>query len=125
LHITSIDAAIANGTTFTLRNIFFDYDRADLKPESLPELGKLATLLEEYPTVKVEIGAHTDALGSDEYNQTLAESRAQAVMGFLVGTGISPERVIARGYGRSRPVAPNGTDEGRALNRRVEFRLFK
>jgi outer membrane protein OmpA-like peptidoglycan-associated protein len=125
LHITSIDAAIANGTIFTLRNIFFDYDRTDLKPESLPELEKLATLLDEYPTVKVEIVAHTDALGSDEYNQTLSETRAQSVMAFLVGKGIASDRVIAKGYGRSRPIAPNGTDEGRAMNRRVEFKLFR
>lgn len=125
LHVISIDEAIATGATFRLNNIFFDFDKADLKPESIPELNKLVNLLNDYPVIRVEVGAHTDARGSDDYNQALSERRAQSVVTWLIGQGISAGRLVSRGYGETKPVADNETDEGRALNRRVEFKLVK
>lgn len=125
LKVTSIEAAIANGATFKVNNIFFDFSKAQLKAESFLELNRLVSLLEEYPTIKVEIGAHTDAVGSDRDNQTLSENRARSVVDYLVGKGIVATRLRARGYGKTVPVASNDTEEGRALNRRVEFKLVR
>lgn len=125
LRVISIEEAIATGATFRLNNIFFDYDKADLKPESIPELNKLVALLNDYPVIKVEVGAHTDARGSDDYNQALSERRARSVMTWLIDQGIPASRLFSRGYGETKPVADNETDEGRALNRRVEFKLVK
>ena len=125
LHVISIEEAIATGATFRLNNIFFDYDKADLKPESIPELNKVVSLMNDYPVIKVEIGAHTDARGSDDYNQGLSERRAQSVVNWLIGQGINDQRLFPKGYGETKPVADNETDEGRALNRRVEFKLVK
>ncbi len=123
--LVSIQTAIDRGTAFTLRNIFFDFDKWDLKPESLPEINRLVELMNEYPSVRVEIGAHTDSRGSDSYNQELSAKRAQSVVDYLVSRGISRQRLEARGYGESKPIATNDTDEGRALNRRVEFKLIR
>ncbi len=125
LRVTSIDEAIATGATFRLKNIFFDFDKWDLKPESFTELNKLVGLLNEYPVINVEVGAHTDSKGSDSYNQTLSERRAQSVVDYLVEQGVVQTRLSAKGYGETTPVATNDTDEGRALNRRVEFKLVK
>lgn len=125
LRVMSIDAAIASGAVFRLKNIFFDYDRSDLRAESSEELDRLVALLEEYPIIRVEIGAHTDSKGSDTYNMTLSSRRAQSVRDYLVAQGIAEGRLTSRGYGESAPVGTNDTDEGRAMNRRVEFRLLK
>jgi outer membrane protein OmpA-like peptidoglycan-associated protein len=106
----------------TLRDIYFDFDKATIKPESRPALEDAAKILYENPTIMVEIQGHTDSIGSDKYNQRLSEKRAKAVVNYLVeDLGIDSGRLTAKGYGESRPVATNATDEGRALNRRVEF----
>ena len=106
----------------TLRGIYFDFDKATIKPESRPALEDAAKILGENPTIKVEIRGHTDSQGSDNYNQRLSEQRARAVVNYLVQElGIDRSRLTARGYGESRPVADNKTESGRALNRRVEF----
>ncbi len=125
LRVISIDEAIATGATFRLNNIFFDFDKADLKSESIPELSKLVSLMNDYPVIKVEIGAHTDARGSDDYNQRLSERRAESVVNWLIEQGIATQRLFPKGYGEVKPVADNETDDGRALNRRVEFKLVK
>ena len=125
LNVMSIDAAIASGTAFKLKNIFFDYDKWDVKTESMPELNRLAELLAEYPTIRVEIGAHTDSRGGDQYNMDLSTKRARAVMDYLISRGMAPERLSSKGYGETVAVASNDTEEGRALNRRVEFKLVK
>ena len=125
LRVMSIDHALATGATFRLDNIFFDFDMDVLKDESIPELQKLVRLLNEYPSIRVEIGAHTDAEGSDSYNVDLSERRAESVVRYLVSAGIAPTRLLSRGYGESTPIATNETEEGRALNRRVEFRLVR
>ncbi|MCB0710927.1 MAG: OmpA family protein [Ignavibacteriae bacterium] len=125
LHVISIDQAIATGATFRLDNIFFDFDKSDLKSESIPELRKLVNLLNDYPSIRVEIGAHTDWDGTDDYNIKLSQRRAQSVVNWLIDSGVSESRLVSKGYGESKPIATNETDEGRALNRRVEFKLVR
>ena len=100
--------------------IHFDLDSAKIKPEYYPEIEKFAKYLKENPDVKIEIQGHTDSLGSAEYNLKLSQKRAEAVKKILVEKfGISPDRIIAKGYGESKPIASNDTPEGRAKNRRV------
>jgi OOP family OmpA-OmpF porin len=113
------------GSTVRLNNIFFDVNRATLRPESALELDRLADYLRANPTVEVEIGGHTDNTGSDEANRTLSQARARAVAEYLAGKGIAARRVQSRGYGESAPTAPNDTDEGRQQNRRVEFKIVR
>ena len=125
LRVMSIDHAIATGATFRLNNIFFDFDKAVLKDESIPELQKLIGLLGEFPSIRVEIGAHTDAEGSDSYNVSLSQRRAKSVVDYLVANGIAPQRLVSKGYGETSPIASNETEEGRAMNRRVEFKLVR
>jgi outer membrane protein OmpA-like peptidoglycan-associated protein len=108
-----------------VRNIYFDYDRATLKPASFPELGRLIAILKADPKLSVEIRGHTDDHGGDEYNQKLSKGRADAVRAYLIRNGIAGSRVTANGYGAGTPIATNETEAGRAENRRVEARLFK
>lgn len=113
---------VKKGMKFTFRNIYFDFNKATIKPESYPALDEMARILKENPNIKVEIQGHTDSIGSEEYNLRLSQARAEAVVHYLVTIhGIDPKRLIARGYGESRPVADNASEAGRALNRRVEF----
>ncbi len=106
--------------------IHFDVNKATVKPEYIPEIEKFARFLKENPDIKVEIQGHTDNTGSAEYNLKLSQKRAEAVKRILVEKfGISPDRIIAKGYGESMPVAPNDTEEGRAKNRRVIARIIK
>ena len=112
------------GTVVTLRNVFFDFDKAELKPESFVELDKLAAYLRTN-NIRIEIGGHTDDQGSDDYNDRLSENRAKAVYDYLVSTGIPADRLQYKGYGKRVPVAGNDTDEGRAANRRTEFKIVR
>lgn len=112
------------GTVVTLKNVFFDFDRAELKPESYVELDKLADYLRTN-TIRIEIGGHTDDQGSDEYNDRLSENRAKAVYDYLVGKGIPADRLRYKGYGKRVPIADNTTEEGRAANRRTEFKIIR
>lgn len=116
---------IAVGNKIVLKNIFFDFDKATLRPESTSELERLQKLLTDVPTLKIEISGHTDNKGSAMYNQTLSENRAKAVVEFLISKGIAKERLEFKGYGLSQPIANNETDEGRQLNRRTEFKILK
>ena len=103
-----------------VNNIFFDYDKFDLKKESFLELDRWVAFLTKNSELTAEFQGHTDSMGTDEYNQTLSEKRAQAVIKYLNKIGIAKTRLTAKGYGESRPVADNVTDEGRSRNRRVE-----
>lgn len=104
-----------------LRNdILFDFDSYALRPESRQTLSELASVLERYPEQSVSVAGHTDSQGTDAYNQTLSENRANAVKNFLASQGVPRNRIAAYGYGESRPVASNATAEGRQLNRRVQ-----
>jgi len=112
------------GITVRLNKIFFDFDKATLRPESYPELNKVVDFLNENPTTQIEIGGHTDSMGTDEYNINLSQGRADAVRSYLVGEGVQNTRVVSVGYGENLPEATNRTDEGRQTNRRVEFKVL-
>lgn len=112
---------LQKGSRLVLRNIFFDFDKADLKPESDVELQEVLRLLRENPRWRVEVEGHTDSVGSAAYNQVLSQRRAEAVRRYLIQRGIAADRITARGYGASRPIADNRTEAGRALNRRTEI----
>lgn len=112
------------GQSIVLKNIFFDFDKATIRSESANELDRLIKLLTENPTLKIELGSHTDSKGSDDYNQKLSQSRSQSVVTYLIGKGISTDRLVAKGYGETVPVASNDTDAGRQENRRTEFKIL-
>ncbi len=104
-----------------LKNIFFDYNSANLRPESERELNALYNMLAYNPTLKLEIGGHTDSVANDDYNLKLSEQRSNSVVEYLLKKGIQNDRLKGKGYGESQPIASNATDEGRQLNRRTEF----
>jgi outer membrane protein OmpA-like peptidoglycan-associated protein len=114
---------IAINATIVLRNIFFDFNKYELKPESQVELDKVVQLLQENPTVKIQIEGYTDNVGKAADNQKLSENRAKAVVSYLKSKGISLARLIAKGFGATQPVAPNSTEQGRAQNRRTELKI--
>jgi OmpA-OmpF porin, OOP family len=113
------------GAVVRLNNVFFDFDKWDLRPESFIELDRVVKLLNENPTIEIEMSAHTDSKGSDDYNIRLSDNRAKSVMQYILSKGIATNRIISQGYGETRPVATNDTDDGRQLNRRVEFKILK
>jgi outer membrane protein OmpA-like peptidoglycan-associated protein len=113
------------GQIFRLNNVFFDFDKWDLRPESFVELDRVVKLLKENPSMEIELSAHTDSFGSDDYNFKLSDNRARSCMEYLLSKGIAPSRVTSQGYGETKPVAPNDTPENRQLNRRVEFKITK
>lgn len=114
---------IAVGSKIALRNIFFDLAKATLRPESNSELDRLVKLMKDVPNLKIEISGHTDNTGSAITNETLSQQRAEAVVNYLKQKGIDGSRMTAKGYGASRPVATNNTDDGRQQNRRTEFEI--
>jgi outer membrane protein OmpA-like peptidoglycan-associated protein/tetratricopeptide (TPR) repeat protein len=112
------------GQRIVLYNIFFAFDSASLKPESVIELTKVIDFLNKYPNVKVEIGGHTDDQGTPAYNLTLSQKRAETVFNYLINTGkISKERLTFKGYGKSQLLTNDTSEKGRALNRRTEFKI--
>ncbi|NLA24820.1 MAG: OmpA family protein, partial [Bacteroidales bacterium] len=112
------------GTKVVLRNIFFDYDKASLRSESTAELDKLISVLEKEKSMKIEISGHTDNVGSSDYNKKLSQERAKSVVDYLISKGIDKNRLEYAGYGFDQPIADNDTEEGRQLNRRVEFKIL-
>ena len=117
---------VKKGMVITLRGIYFDFNKATIKPESYPVLDSAAKILIDNPKIIVEIQGHTDNIGSEEYNKKLSLKRAQAVVNYFVQKhGIDIKRLRAVGYGEEKPIASNDTEEGRALNRRVEFVILK
>lgn len=116
---------IAGGQSIVLQNIFFDNDKYDLKPQSYPELKRLASFLKNNQGSTLEISGHTDITGSTEHNKTLSQNRAEAVKNYLISIGCDGTKISAVGVGSEKPVADNNTTEGRAKNRRVEFRVIK
>lgn len=113
------------GSSVVLKNIFFETNSYNLKPESNSELDKLVSFLTLNKEMRIELGGHTDNIGGTAANQTLSENRAKAVYQYLVDHAIHPDRLEYAGYGESKPVADNGTDEGRAMNRRTEFKVLE
>lgn len=125
MSVISIEELKKSGMAIKIENIFFDSGKHELKEESHEALSLLYRFMHANPDVMVELNAHTDDIGSDHFNQDLSEKRARSVVEYLVKIGINPDRLIPQGFGESQPVAPNDTEEGRAINRRVEFRLKK
>jgi OmpA-OmpF porin, OOP family len=115
---------VEEGAIIRLNNIFFDFNQAILKNEAKPELERLLKFLNEKPSVSIEIAGHTDNVGSDQANNLLSEQRAEAVKNWLIGRGISIDRISIIGYGKKKPVAENTTEKGRALNRRIEMKIL-
>ena len=125
MSVISIEELKNSGKAIKIENIFFDSGKWDLKPESHEALNLLYRFMYANPEVLVEINAHTDNLGSDQFNQELSLKRAASVVEYLIQKGLESTRLLPQGLGETQPVADNGTEEGRALNRRVEFRLRK
>lgn len=113
------------GKSIRLDNIGFEFAKATLTSGSKQELDELADMLIDYPRMRIEVEGHTDDVGSDAFNQTLSEDRAKAVVEFLRKRKVEKDRITWKGYGKSRPLVPNTSEENRALNRRVEFRVIE
>jgi OOP family OmpA-OmpF porin len=111
--------------SFRLNNLFFEFDSASLTKESALELDRVIDMMKTNPTMQVEISAHTDDMGSDAYNQKLSQLRAESVVTYLTTNGIAAERLVAKGYGETVPSVANDSEENRAKNRRVEFKITK
>ncbi len=109
---------------FVLKNVYFDSGKTTLKQNSASALNNLTEVLKAKSTMIVEIQGHTDNVGNEEDNQKLSQGRAEAVKSYLISKGIAPNRVIAKGYGTSRPIADNGTDAGKAKNRRTSLKVI-
>ena len=109
----------------TLDNVYFDTDKATIKPASYKQLNEIADLLKEKKSMEIEIAGHTDNVGSDEHNMDLSQRRADAIRNYLIKQGANPAHITAVGYGSSQPIASNAAPEGRAKNRRIEVRITK
>jgi len=115
---------------FVLENIYFEYDKYNITPEAGKELDKLVQILTDNPEIRIELGSHTDSVDTYDYNLVLSQRRAEASVNYLIQRGISPDRLVAKGYGEYKPIAPNshpdGSDNpaGRARNRRTEFKIL-
>lgn len=116
---------------FVLENIYYDYNKADIREDASKELDKLVQLLVDNPEIKIELGSHTDSVDTDSFNILLSQRRAESAVRYIVQHGIAPDRIVAKGYGESKPIArntnPDGTDNpvGRQKNRRTEFRILE
>ncbi|MCC6690665.1 MAG: PD40 domain-containing protein [Bacteroidia bacterium] len=115
---------IDTGVTVQLKNIFFETNKFDLKPESKAELQKLISFLNLNSTLKIELSGHTDNTGDKKFNTTLSHNRAKSVYDYLIANGIATDRLLYKGYGDTKPVAPNDTPENKQKNRRTEFKVI-
>jgi len=118
-------AKIEENAKITLNNIFFDFDRSSLKSESYPELNRVVTLMNDRPTMQVEIDGHTDAIGAAEWNMGLSERRAKAVANYLIKKGVAADRIAVKFFGETMLIDLTNTKAGNAKNRRVEFKIVK
>ena len=123
IQVETIERMKHLGTAVRLNNQFFDTNKAILLPASIAELNRVYALISQIDS-HIEISGHTDNVGNDQSNQILSQKRAQAVSDYLVQLGIDPSRITIVGYGETKPVADNNTEEGRQLNRRVEIRFL-
>ncbi len=117
------EAASMMKESMILRGIHFDFNKYDIKPEWAVVLDEAASTLRAQPSIDVVVEGHTDGVGSVPYNQVLSEKRAAAVKKYLIKKGVSPMRINSEGFGKLKPIADNNTDEGRAMNRRVEIKV--
>ncbi|WP_052429993.1 OmpA family protein [Sporocytophaga myxococcoides] len=112
------------GNSIVLNNMFFDFNKSELKKESKSELERLVTFLKEHPELKIELSGHTDNVGKAKYNKKLSEKRATAVLKYLAEKGIGKRRMVAKGYGSTMPISTNENERGRQLNRRTEMKIL-
>jgi outer membrane protein OmpA-like peptidoglycan-associated protein len=119
--LVDLGANLAKACHVALYGVLFDFNKSTLQPSSDAALQPVAKLMAADKTLKLEVQGHTDNVGNDAYNQTLSEARAKAVVKWLTEHGVTPDRLTAKGYGKTKPVADNGSDDGRAKNRRVEI----
>ena len=119
--VTNLEAELAKSGTIDLYGIYFDSGRDQFKPSSLPTLRAVLEVMKRAPEQRFQIAGHTDSDGSDAMNQDLSERRAGTVIDWLVDNGIDAGRIEGIGYGEARPAAPNDTETGKALNRRVQL----
>ena len=115
---------VRKGQVIRMKNILFETDKSELLPQSYKDLTDLIAILNDNPTMRLEVRGHTDNQGTVEHNRALSESRAKAVVDYLVEHGIAPERLEWHGYGKSLPIDSNDTPEGRHNNRRVEYQIL-
>ncbi|GAB4107672.1 OmpA family protein [Echinicola sediminis] len=109
-----------------LENIYYDLDKANIRPDAALELDKLVKILEDNPDIKIELSSHTDTRASDEYNQDLSQRRAESAVNYIISQGISRDRLVAKGYGESQLIIPNAqTEEEHQVNRRTEFKVIE
>jgi OmpA-OmpF porin, OOP family len=120
-NLTSSRFSLKKTCHVALYGVLFDFNKSTLQPVSDALLRQVAEFLTKDKTPKIEVQGHTDNVGGDTYNQTLSEARAGSVVAWLTNHGVAAERLSAREYGKTKPVADNNTDEGRAKNRRVEI----
>jgi len=114
-------AAVAPAPKLVLEGVNFDFDKATLRQDDMGNLDNDVATLKSWGDVDIEVAGHTDSMGSDAYNMKLSQQRAEAVRNFLISRGVAENRLTAKGYGESQPVADNATEEGRFKNRRVEL----
>lgn len=115
--------ALRKEMVLQLRNIQFDHNSYALTPSSYAELNQLLRLMQDNPSMQIELSAHTDDIGSEQYNLRLSQKRGEAAKRYLVRQGIEADRIVAKGYGKNKPLVPNDSDTNRAINRRVEFTI--
>lgn len=113
------------GTTIKMENVFFETGQSILLETSYTELNKITDMLNKYVSLEIQVKGHTDNTGDKTENLNLSEARAKAVVAYLVNKGVEPSRLSYKGYGSSVPIANNNTEDGKALNRRVEFTVRK
>ena len=115
---------------FALENIYYDYNKYNIRDDAAEELDKLVTVLRDNPEISIELSSHTDSVDTEKYNLWLSQKRAESAVNYIISQGINKDRLIAKGYGESRPIArntnPDGTDnpEGRQKNRRTEIKIL-
>jgi outer membrane protein OmpA-like peptidoglycan-associated protein len=115
---------LAVGSKIILKNIFYDFDKATLRGQSIVELDHLIQLLKDYPNMRIELSSHTDNKGTADYNLYLSNARSKSCVDYLILKGISKNRLEYKGYGLDQPIATNDTDAGRQMNRRTEFKIL-
>ncbi|MTI30190.1 OmpA family protein [Xanthovirga aplysinae] len=121
--VVNLDQIVLN-KAIVLENIYYDFDKSDIRTDAALELDKLVNLLKDNVDIKIELSSHTDNRGGDEYNQELSQRRAESAVAYIIASGISEERITARGYGKSQPIVPNAeTEEEHEMNRRTQFKV--
>jgi len=130
IHLTLELEAIVINKAIRLENIYYDYDKWDIRPDAMPELDKLVTVMKENPEIFIELSSHTDSRGGDNFNMKLSQKRAESAVNYIIDKGVAMERITAKGYGESKPLNKCGNkdkcnEEEYQLNRRTEFKVVK